>query len=78
MSVTFPDDYMCFEFLAGRSHKVSLLDFGMEWPPPAELHYCGFPFVRTSMSTTTDAERKLRPDIIRGALYQGTPEPVLR
>lgn len=66
--MTFDDDFLQFEF-PGGTKRVALKTLGLDWPPPEQIDFMGFPMRRDTYSQITDEQRTELTMVMRGARY---------
>jgi hypothetical protein len=67
--MTFDDDF-CQILLPGKPRRYTCKSLGYDWPPPEEIVWAGFNFVRIRYSQITDEQREEMTNVIRGAEYR--------
>jgi hypothetical protein len=70
---TLDDDFVRFE-MQGGTKNIPCKALGVDWPPPEELDFHGFIFVKVSQSQFTDKMMETMSHVCRGALYQPKKE----
>ena len=71
--MTFDDDFCKMELENGQ-RMFTCKQLGYTWPPPADIVWGGFHFVRVSYSQITDEQRGEMTHVCRGALYRPKKE----
>lgn len=68
--MTFDDDMIQLEWPAGQVQRFWCANHCISWPPPEEIQFFGFTWVREKMSQITDDQRKDMTHVCRGAVYK--------
>ena len=67
--MTFDDDF-CQMVLSGGTKRFTCKTLGYTWPPPEQIVWGGFHFVRIRYSEITDEQRADMEHVCRGAEYK--------
>jgi hypothetical protein len=70
---TLDDDFVRIE-MQGGTKNILCKSLGIDWPPPEEIDFCGFTFVKIRQSQFTDEQMETLTHVCRGALYQPKKE----